>query len=376
MINFAPYMSQKQQYSNIRALLALTRASLQGTLKSPSAIVFSIAFPMVFILVFGFLGQSGISTLNVALSPGSDTAASLYQSLSKNQALKWVNIEDTALTEKMLSEGDVIALIDIHESYDTTAPRYSVQLHSATAHVNKLAQVEAIIKTTIQDNDSLVQGRTAAIAKIEKHVASIREFKTIDFILPGQLGFSLLAGSIFGTAFIFFSLRETLVLKRFFATPVSREAILLGEGLARLVFQLLGAAVIILVGYFAFGYTLVNGFVTFIEMLALCTLAILVFMGFGFIISGLAKNQSTIPPLSNIVTLPQFLLAGTFFPIDVFPTWLQPLCRVLPLTYLNDALRKVAFEDAGFWELRWDIMMLLVWAVVIYAIAARVFKWE
>lgn len=375
MINFAPYMSQKQQYSNIRALLALTRASLQGTLKSPSAIVFSIAFPMVFILVFGFLGQSGISTLNVALSPGSDTAGSLYQLLRKNPAMKWVNIKDTSLTEKMLSEGDVIALIDIQES-DITAPRYSVQLHSATAHVNKLAQVEAIIKTTIQDNDSMVQGRTAAIAKIEKHVASIREFKTIDFILPGQLGFSLLAGSIFGTAFIFFSLRETLVLKRFFATPVSRQAILLGEGLARLVFQLLGAAVIIIVGYFAFGYTLINGFITLIEMLALCTLAILVFMGFGFIISGLAKNQSTIPPLSNIVTLPQFLLAGTFFPIDVFPTWLQPLCRVLPLTYLNDALRKVAFEDAGFAELRWDILMLLIWAVVIYAVAARVFKWE
>src|SRR5690606_7057427 len=102
-------------------------------------------------------------------------------------------------------------------------------------------------------------------------------------------------------------------------------------------------------GYFVFDYTLVNGFVTFIEMILLCALGILVFMGFGFIISGLAKSQSTIPPLSNLVTLPQFLLAGTFFPIDVFPGWLQPFCRILPLTYLNDALRKVAFDNAGLW---------------------------
>lgn len=376
MINFAPYMSQKQQYSNVRALFALTRASLQSTIKSPSAIVFSIAFPMVFILVFGFLGSSRMFKMNAAIAPGSDTTNELYQSLKNNVALSWVNIEDTGTTDKMLSEGDIVALVHIDKTGKGTSSLYNVHLRSSVSQADKVAQLEAIIKTTLQATDTAIQNRTQALVHIEKDIAAIREFKTIDFILPGQLGFSLLAGSIFGTAFIFFSLRETLVLKRFFATPVSREAILLGEGLARLVFQLLGAVVIITVGYFAFGYTLVNGFVTFLEMLALCTLAILVFMGFGFIISGLAKNQSTIPPLSNIVTLPQFLLAGTFFPIDVFPTWLQPLCRVLPLTYLNDALRKVAFEDASFWELRWDIIMLLVWAVVIYAIAGRVFKWE
>ncbi len=376
MINFAPYMSQKQQYSNTRALFALTRASLQSTMKSPSAIVFSIAFPMVFILVFGFLGSSGIFRMNAAIAPGSDTANALYQSLKSNVAISWVEVSDTTQTNKLLSEGDIVALVHISKQPEGQTPQYNIRLSSAISQIDKVAQLEAIIKTTLQDADTLIKGRTQALAHIDKDIATIREFKTIDFILPGQLGFSLLAGSIFGTAFIFFSLRETLVLKRFFATPVRREAILLGEGIARLVFQLLGAAVIISVGYFAFGYTLINGFVTFLEMLALCTLAILVFMGFGFIISGLAKNQSTIPPLSNLVTLPQFLLAGTFFPIDVFPAWLQPICRILPLTYLNDALRKVAFEDAGFAELRWDILMLLVWAVVIYAVAARVFKWE
>lgn len=368
-------MPQKQEYSNIRALFALTRASLQSTLKSPSAIVFSIAFPMVFIMVFGFLGGNGGFKMNVAIKQDSDTANSLYQSLRGHAALTWVKMEDTGEREKMLSEGDIVAVIGIQERAWQTPP-YNIHLYSAQAHADKLAQLEAIINTTLQQSDPVVQARARELATITKDVAAIREFKTIDFILPGQLGFSLLAGSIFGTAFIFFSLRETLVLKRFFATPVSREAILLGEGIARMVFQLLGAVVIIAAGYFVFGYTLANGFVTFLEMLALCILAILVFMGFGFIISGLAKNQSTIPPLSNIVTLPQFLLAGTFFPVDVFPAWLQPICRVLPLTYLNDGLRKIAFENAGFWELRWDIAALLVWGIIVYAIAGRVFKWE
>ena len=82
----------------------------------------------------------------------------------------------------------------------------------------------------------------------QRDIETVREYKTIDFILPGQLGFSLLSSGVFGVAFMFFNLRNTLVLKRFFATPISRTYIVLGEALSRVIFQMLTAIVIILVG--------------------------------------------------------------------------------------------------------------------------------
>lgn len=111
-------------------------------------------------------------------------------------------------------------------------------------------------------------------------------------------------------------------------------------------------------------------------MLLLSTMGVIVFMGFGFVVSGLAKSESTIPPISNIITLPQFLLSGTFFSIDAFPTWLQPISRALPLTYLNDAMRKVAFEGAGLWDVKQQMLIILVWGIGIYAVAVKTFKWE
>ena len=48
----------------------------------------------------------------------------------------------------------------------------------------------------------------------------------------------------------------------------------------------------------------------------------------------------------------------------------------LPLTYLNDALRKISFDGASLWDVRIDILVLLLWGVIIYAIAGKVFKWE
>jgi ABC-2 type transport system permease protein len=201
-------------------------------------------------------------------------------------------------------------------------------------------------------------------------------YRTIDFVLPGQLGFSLLSAGVFGVAFLFYNLRQTLVLKRFFATPVSRPTIIIGEGLGRVAFQLLTAVVILSVGHFAFDFTLVNGWTTFSEMLILSLLGLVVFMGFGFIVSGLARSESAIPPFSNLVTLPQFLLAGTFFPVENFPTWLQPVCRVLPLTHLNEAMRNIAFEGAHITDCGREIGYLALWGVAVYAIAVRVFRWE
>ena len=361
------------QYSNARAMRSLIKASLQSILKSPSAIIFTIAFPLIFILVFGFLGNGSGFHIKVAAAPGSDTTSKLYAILRNVPVLKWV--DDTGINTK-LKKGDIVATLDIQKQPDGVKPEYKIILNAASTEVDKAQQLKMVLAGVIQQQDAEIQKRQEELVRIDMRISEVRDYKTIDFILPGQLSFSLLASGVFGTAFVFFNLRQTLVLKRFFATPVRKEIIVISEGIARMLFQLMGAIIIISVGHFAFGYTLYHGWLTFFEMLVMCSLALLIFMGFGFIISSVAKSESAIPPFSNLITLPQFLLAGTFFPIDNFPKWLQPFCNALPLTYLNDALRRIAFEGAGFWAIRMDIIVLLCWGVVIYAIAGKTFKWE
>ena len=363
------------KYSNLRAMRALIKASLQAILKSPSAIIFTIAFPLIFILVFGFLGNGSGFHITVATAPGSDTTSRLSVILHNIPVLKWVS-KDSAGINKMLKQGDIVAAVDIQKQPDGVKPEYKIILNAASTEIDKAQQLKMILTGIIQGQDPTIQKRQEELVSITMKEFVVRDYKTIDFILPGQLSFSLLASGVFGTAFVFFNLRQTLVLKRFFATPVRREIIVISEGIARMLFQLIGAVIIISIGHFAFGFTLYHGWITFFEMLAMCSLALMIFMGFGFIISGIAKSESAIPPFSNLITLPQFLLAGTFFAIDNFPKWLQPFCRALPLTYLNDALRKIAFEGAGFWDVRVDVLVLLGWGVVIYAIAGRAFKWE
>ncbi|HAN66195.1 MAG TPA: ABC transporter permease [Chitinophagaceae bacterium] len=367
-------------YSQIRAMLAITKASLRSISRSPSAIVFSFIFPFILILVFGFIGRSGgMQVYKLAVDNRSDTSNAFYQALQQNNSIRLLrfNTEEDMISN--LHKGAIAGVIYIKATAGETVP-YKVSLQSTTASNNQWPQVRSFIESVINSISNKIYTNRPAYAIFDfdpaRDVREIRQYKTIDFILPGQLGFSLLSSGVFGVAFMFFNLRNTLVLKRFFATPINRTFIILGEGLSRVIFQMITAVVIIGVGYFFFGFTLIHHVRTFLDMLVLSFIGLLVFMGFGFIISGTARNDSSIPPFANLITLPQFLLGGTFFSIEAFPNWLQPISRALPLTHLNAAMRKVAFEGQTLWQVKAEIAILIAWGILVYAIAVKVFKWE
>jgi ABC-2 type transport system permease protein len=362
----------KKPYSNTKATLALAKASFRSIMRSPSAVVFTLAFPLIFILVFGFLGGGGVK-VDLAIAPGSDVQNPIIGALEKIAVVRLVKDQNAAEVKTNLEKGHLDAVISVQKN-PAGLPAFIADVKYTSASMDKGNILKSILNNLLYSLNT--QNVKPTVAQIKESTVTGRIYRTIDFILPGQLGFSLLSTGVFGTAFVFFSLRQTLVIKRFFATPVKRSSIVIGEGLARIGFALIGALFIILVGHFFFHFTLIHGTITILNMLVLAAIGVIVFMGFGFVVSGLAKSESTIPPISNIITLPQFLLSGTFFSINAFPSWLQPISRALPLTYLNDAMRKVAFEGAGLWDVKHQILIMLIWGLGIYAIAVKVFKWE
>jgi ABC-2 type transport system permease protein len=367
----------EKKYSQLTAMLAITKASLRAIFRSPSAVVFSIAFPLIFILVFGFIGGGGRLSVSVAVAKNSDTLNPVYLAMKSISGIKLIRKEGAELKAD-LEKGRITALIDIQKSTNPSKP-YEIKLTSSEAvNPQNIQVLQSILNAVISGINQQKYPGTPTIAVINKTVTKIpgRIYRTIDFILPGQLGFSLLSAGVFGVAFLFFNLRQQLVLKRFYATPIKRSYIVLGETLSRVIFQMITAVVIIVVGHFVFNFTLVHGLKTFADIMLLSFIALILFMGLGFIVSSVAKSESTIPPFANLITLPQFLLAGTFFSIDNFPTWLQPISRILPLTHFNNAMRNIAFEGAGLMDCTKELGIMGIWIVVVYAVAFKTFKWE
>ncbi|RYD73366.1 MAG: ABC transporter permease, partial [Sphingobacteriales bacterium] len=105
--------SQKNtSYSQLRAMLALTKASLRAMLRSPSSIVFTIAFPLIFIIVFGFIGGGGMR-IDVAADPSINVQNPVFQAIANNPSVNLIS--DKPLDEAMneLRKGRIDGIINI-----------------------------------------------------------------------------------------------------------------------------------------------------------------------------------------------------------------------------------------------------------------------
>lgn len=370
--------SGQRPYSQAKALWAINKASFKAIISQPIAIVFSILFPIIFTMIFGSFGNGGGTTYKLALAPGSDTTNAFYTYLKNNSAVRLVAYTDTNAVNRDLQKGKLTGILGISVQQDSSGQnRYKVAVRSTTASGNTIGGFMRELEFMQLKFESKAADRAASSVIIERpQIAEVVQYKPIDFILPGQLGFSILFSTLFGIAFLFYSLREQLVLKRFFATPVSKINILIGIGTSRLMFQLMSVIILIVFGHFLFGFSLRHGFITVAEILLMTIIMLFLLMGVGFIFGSIARNDSFIPLFINLFGFPQMMLSGTFFPIEVFPKWLQKICQVLPLTQYNDAVRKISFEGLSIFSCGKEIGILALWMALFYFITIRVLKWE
>ena len=360
-----------------KAAIIISRYSLLAMLRSPTAIVFSLLFPVIFITVFGSIISSKTLVMTLAVAPGSDTSGPAFRIVRQLPAVILQTGRSTTQLREDLEKGKIDAVLTITgQNSGRAAAHYVIHLQVAPPAGSKAGLLETMLNAAIAKANQKAFPGNLSIAALVVSKARGRIYRSIDFILPGQLGFSLLMAGIYGSSFLLFSLRQNLVLKRLRTAPISRFSIIAGEMLSRLFFHIISFIIMVALGYFAFNFTLVNGFVTFIEMLAFSLLGLFIFMGTGFIISGLVQNENAIAPIANTVVLPQILLCGLFFPIDNYPHWLEQFCNILPLTLFVDGLRKIAFEGTPVGNMLSTYAGLILWTLFIVPLAVKSFKWE
>lgn len=365
-----------QSYSQSRALWAITKASFKAIFAQPISIVFSLLFPIIFILIFGAFGNSGVPTQKIAIRAGSDTTNAIFDSLKANRFVQLLRFKDSAHMTDELEKGKLTAILFIQPLSTGAANKYLLHVQSSSASgtalflflqsLENMANKIEVAHIDAKDKQYIVK----------PEIIEGQKYRQIDFILPGQLGFSILFSTLFGIAFTFFTLREQLVLKRFYASPVRRINILLGIGMSRLFFQLVNVIVLILFGYFFLNFTLQHGWLTFFEMVVLSMVMLFLLMGVGLIFSSIAKSDAPIPLFINLFGFPQMLLSGTFFPVTVFPQWLQDICFFLPLTQFNNGMRKISFEGLHLYDTWRELGILGIWIIIVYIILGKVIRWE
>lgn len=145
-------------------------------------------------------------------------------------------------------------------------------------------------------------------------------------------------------------------IKQLLVSPISRYSILIGKIIAQVLNNLVLFSILIFI--FLIITKSINIYNLFLSLLLLL-LIIFGFYGFGLWFGSLFKNTRIFREIFRYVSFFMILTSGAFQPISTFPTILEFLSYLNPLTYSIDALR---FSLFGFSEISFlvDILMLFV----------------
>ncbi len=364
-------MNRSKNPRQLRAYLALAWYSFRAQTRNPATFAFGFIFPIVFISIFGLIGNSQ-PKITLGIPTGVNSNNIIIQNIKHQQYVK-IDQENETNLENKLRQGKIAGILSIqNQAFD----HIGLKLITSSAIPQDAAAAKTFIQTIVdQINLALVGAKNPPVTVNQVEISG-RQNRYIDFALPGQIGFSLLSTAIFGTVFGLIYLKKALVLKRMFVTPTKPLTILFAQGTSRLIVALIQTLIILGLGVIVFKFYLPHGIITFLELLLLSAIGLIAFLGFGYFMAGLANDENSAGPLVNLITLPQFLLSGTFFSTDSFPSWVQPIANNLPLSYFNMAIRKITTEGGNLSQTFPYLLGLLVWGGVMYILAAKTFKWE
>ena len=340
-------------------LLELTRVRLREFLREPEAIFWVFVFPILMACALGIaFRNTGPDVVKVAVVNDGPSASARADSLRQSKMLDVALLgPDEALLS--LRTGKVALLVE--SSGDSVAYRFDPARPESRA-----ARLE------VDDALQRAAGRKDPISPTNVEVSEAGA-RYIDWLIPGLIGINMMGSGMWGLGFAIVTARKNRLLKRLSATPMRRSHYLLSFMFSRYFF--LTVEVTAILGFSALVFDVpVRGSILAIAITV--WLGGTVFSGLGLLVAARPSTIEGVSGLMNFVMLPMWLLSGTFFASDRFPAAAQPFIKVLPLTAFNDALRAIVNEGATLPMVAVPLAILAVWAVVSFAVALKLFRWQ
>lgn len=325
--------------------------------REPSALFWTYGFPVALALALGTAFRNRPPEASEIAIEASPAGESTRAALATNQAVH-VHWLEAQKARDALRSGKVAIVVVPGE------PR--TYLFDPTRPESRIAR--AIVDDALQR----AEGR-ADVTRVSEQLITEPGSRYIDFLIPGLLGFNLMSSGLWGVGFVIVDMRVRKLIKRMMATPMSRTHFLLSFVLVRGAFLLGELPILLAFAHWVFDVP-IRG--SLLLLVGLSALGSLMFAGIGLLLGCRAQNTHTVAGLVNMVSLPMLVTSGVFFSAARFPQVFQPIINYLPLTALIQGLRTVMLDGAGTAAVSGQIATMLVWGLLCFVVALRLFRWQ
>ncbi len=291
--------------------------------------------------------------------------------------------DDADKAKQKVDKGEVKAAIILSSNFEDSDSRSAVlyidssdQLTTQTlvpttqkvfASLSEQVRIEEMA-SSYQNMNALSQTAQAIKLQVNKIYGDI---KYIDFLLPGVLAMTISMSAMMTMGNSIAGERERGELARLFMTPTSVSTVIGGKIISQLLREMIRTILLIVVAVLLFN-VVINGNILLLFLVLL--ISTLCFVGFGMMFSATAKTQEDYIQIILPVVMPMMFICGVFFPTETMPWILQKIAYFMPLTYANDALRAVMLQGASFDIVAYDLLILLLFTLLFFAVGVMRFN--
>jgi ABC-2 type transport system permease protein len=349
----------------MQSFLAMVTANLKMAVRNRQALFWNLAFPAIFILMFGAVfDNEGMSSFEVGLA-GADSELRDAVTGAMQASDAFDLHEGTEAEELDALENDDRSVVLVFPEDGSGAP---VVLYASDTGGPSGQIAVAATRSVVGE----VAGASTGL-QLEQRQVDTLDASYIDWFVPGILGMSLMNSGIIGIATAFVSYREEGILRRIKVTPFPLWKFILARIVASLVQALVTSAILIGIGMLVWDLTVRGNWLLIAGVLMVVAMAML---AIGYAVAAISRNTETAASYANLITFPMMFLSGVFFPLGAMPGWLEPVINLMPLKYAVEALREPMLYGRGLEAIGRDLLVLAAVFAVFLLFAVRYFRWE
>ncbi|MBN2066768.1 MAG: ABC transporter permease [Candidatus Thermoplasmatota archaeon] len=355
--------------------------SIKQWTRSTGTVFWTILFPILLIMIFGAI-FSNVGNIEYDLVvqdlDTSDFSEDFVDILHNISVLNIIEIDGGQDITTYMLDHDKAAALQIPSDFSETLQSYFVDPNASinlTLYTDPTEQtttgvIQNIILSTLYEyNMGFTHGKTVVFLSQETTLGE--DYRFIDFFVPGMIGFTIMTSMIYGSIERNTKYRKDGILRKLLTMPITRADWIVSKMLFMLFLSFISTFVILLVGTVVWGLTIHINLFFFVIIIATSFM----FSGLGMIVSRFVKDEEVADMAGGAITFPMMFLAGTFFPLDQMPAFLQSFAQVLPLYYVNEGLRN-AMIYADLDKTVHFTLFVLVFAAAFFILGVFLTKWE
>ncbi|HUH96760.1 MAG TPA: ABC transporter permease [Anaerolineales bacterium] len=362
----------------MRRFRALIRKEITHMLRDPRTLIFIFIMPILQLVLLGYANSTDVKNIPTVIFNQDNSPAS-RELLDSFQATGYFSFDYSVYSQTEVDnligggqakvgivippdyganlatgqDSQALVLIDGSDPTIASAALSAAELAGQAHGVSVKAQQLSLQSASIGAGANPVDVRTDVLYNPDL-LGSYN-------IVPGLIAVILFQTGASLTGLAIVRERERGTMEQLIVTPIRSWELILAKIIPYILVSFADTILILVLGTIMFGVPIRGSLMILFAMTGLYLLPTL---GYGLVISTVARNQQQAQLMVMPIMLPAMMLSGFIFPISSLPVILQFVADLLPTTYFIYIMRAVVIKGVGL-----DLIVPQTIALIIFAIA-------